>query len=173
MRDVIVTYRPSVRANRQRAIDTETGEVKLVWGLVGIRLRTPEDDFTDEDPTPTDPVDPVQPDTESPQESHAEAVCDGDPADSQKVSAIAEMEIDTESSIAESFSPDDRITGSGEVEVLAHSMLPCPDPVPVSTVSDGQQTMPLFVDDSDENSSNVLRYFPDLAQPSHRKRTER
>ncbi len=63
LRDIISTFRPEVKAARQRVVDPQTGEIKPIWGLVGIRLRTSEDDFPDDDPTSTDPVDPVSPNT--------------------------------------------------------------------------------------------------------------
>jgi len=167
MRDVIVTYRPSVIANRQRVVDTQTGEVRLVWGLVGIRLRTPEDDFPPDDPIPPDPV---EPDTGSPEEAHPEAICDGDPVDSTKLPDT--LGIEAERSIAGAFSPNDPTTGSPQPESPSQSVPSSPDPVPVSTTgSDVQQSLLLFEEGAQKNAVDVLTYFPDLAEPSHRRRT--
>lgn len=47
MHDVLMTYYPQIKATRQRVTDPQTGEITLVWGLTGIRLRTPEDDIED------------------------------------------------------------------------------------------------------------------------------
>lgn len=115
MRDVIMTYRPSVLANRQRMVDADAGEVKLVWGLVGIRLRTPADDFPEDDRTPNDPVDPLLPDTGYPQD---DAVCEGDPVNSENISDKEETDNKARDSVVESFSPHDWIIGSDRLRIL-------------------------------------------------------
>ena len=85
LRDIISTFRPEVKAVRQRVVDPQTGEIKALWGLVGIRLRTPTDDFPDDpDPSP-DPPDPVLPNIGSPQKADSDAIRSGDPVDSGKV----------------------------------------------------------------------------------------
>ena len=118
MRDVIMTYRPSVVATRRRITDAETGEVKLVWCLTGVRLRTPEDDLG-EDAMPTDPVDPGLMSTPEPHEPHRDAICDGDPVDPKKVSEEARDESSRDDHVEGVFLPDDRITGSKmAVEVI-------------------------------------------------------
>ncbi|MCC7207512.1 MAG: hypothetical protein IT323_09405 [Anaerolineae bacterium] len=111
MRDVIMTYWPSIAATRRWIADAETGEVKPVWGLVGVRLRTPEDDLG-EAATPTDPVDPEPESAPEPHEPHPDGVCDVDPVDLQKVSEESEDGVQPDERVEEVFLPDDRITGS-------------------------------------------------------------
>jgi hypothetical protein len=158
MRDVITTYRPSVTANRQRVVDSETGEIKLVWGLIGIRLRRPEDDLPD-----PDLVDPPLPDTGSPRNPQYDGRCDGDPVDSPKLSQKGKREASQIESPVESFSQDDRITGSDtpakphEEPIKPHD--PAPDPVPTQ----GQQAMFHNLEEVSDKESDVLRYFPYLA----------
>ena len=141
--------------------------------LTGIRLRTVEDDFPDNDPTPDDPVDPVPPDTGSGQAPGSEAIRSGDPVDSQKLFDKEEIGIVSSITVVESFSENHRITGSflqktpqdADTQAVVSS-----DPVvdPPNTI--GMQQA-LLIDSSEipPEKSDVLRYFPDLT-PSCSKR---
>jgi len=44
LRDMIYTYRQGVRPDKRRVKDANSSEVRLLWGLVGVRLRTVADD---------------------------------------------------------------------------------------------------------------------------------
>ena len=175
MRDVICTYRPNIEANRQRMADPQTGEIKLVWGLTGIRLRTVEDDFPDNDPTPDDPVDPVPPATGSGQEPHSEAIRSGDPVDSQKLSDKEEMEDVRSNAVVKSFPENHRITGSRQSETVPEGCnedTSSRDPVayPPNMISAQQ---PLLIEPglNQSEKTDVLRYFPDLMSTKRRKRS--
>lgn len=181
MRDVIMTYHPEVESKRQRVVDPQTGEVKLVWGLSGVRLRTLEDDFND-DPAPTDPVestpgdlvDPTLESTGSRQEADSQAIRSGDPMNSQKLPTIREKGPEGSPSIVESFSQNDRITGSG----TSNEPIKCDsgtglsdDPVgePHSGLGE-QQPLLLGQDASSSGMSDKLRYHPDLMPVQSRRR---
>lgn len=169
MRDVIMAYRPTVVANRQRIIDAATGEVKLVWGLVGVRLRTPDDDFSEDNRPPTDPLDPPPPTTGSPQNPDDDTRCDGDPIDSEKLLDLSEHEGSSPKSVVESFLPTDRIAGSAMPENPNSAALPLSDPVRDSNAETRPQQSTLFVSNElTSNLYNVLRYFPDLGSHASR-----
>ena len=172
LRDIISTFRPEVKAARQRVVDLQTGEIKPIWGLVGIRLRTPEDDFPDDDPTSTDPVDPVQPNIESPQKSGSDAIRSGDPVDSGK----SDYEIKEESAPAETeakeFRQNDRITGSAPSETAQLSgrdVIQPADPPAPSGVAVVRQALLLNENDLGIGKTDVLQYYPDLGSVSKRR----
>ncbi len=175
LRDIISTFHPEVKAARQRVVDPQTGEIKLIWGLIGIRLCTPADDFPD-DPEPSpDPVDPVPSDPGSPQKADSEAIRSGDPVDSPK----SDLEMKTESTQpeknSEEVSQNDRITGSTPPETEDEppcSGLPQPYPVADPPAHTTQQQPHLFEPDEQQPvKSDVLQYYPDLLPSSARRRS--
>jgi hypothetical protein len=140
-----------VTADRKRVNDPETGEIKLVWGLSGVRLRTPEDDFPDGDPGPNnpadpaadDPVDPVPESTGSGHNPDNQAGRSGDPVDSQKVLTVQNEGDRPQDPIMKSFSKNDRITGSGRVEARPKPDRRMParsDPVATKTRGNGKRS---------------------------------
>jgi len=174
LRDIISTFRPEVKAARQRVVDPQTGEIKPIWGLVGIRLRTSEDDFPDDDPTSTDPVDPVQPFTRSPQEPDNDAIRSGDPVDSGK----SDYEIEEGSAPpeieAKEFSQNDRITGSAPPEMAQLSgrdVSQPAEPPAESGTAVVRQTLLLNENDLGVGKTDVLQYYPDLGSSSKRRST--
>ncbi|MEP7288644.1 MAG: phage/plasmid primase, P4 family [Chloroflexota bacterium] len=158
MRDVITTYRPNVEASRQRVNDSQTGEIKLVWGLIGVRLRTIADDFPEEDPELPDPVPPTN---GSPQEGDSEATRSGDPVDSKKIFDNVEMDSVELNAVVEGFAPNDRITGSTPAAMAQKTD---------SSVGE-QQPLLLNTEATHSEKPDVLRYFPDLMRPVSRKRS--
>jgi len=174
LRDIISTFRPEVKAVRQRAVDPQTGEIKPIWGLVGIRLRTPADDFPDDDPTTPDPVDPVQPNTGSPQKADSDAIRSGDPVDSGKSDYEMKEEsapLDTE---AKEFRQNDRITGSASPETAQLSgrdVIQLADPPAQSGMAVVRQTLLLNENDLGVGKTDVLQYYPDLGLGSKRRST--
>jgi len=174
LRDIISTFRPEVKAARQRVVDPQTGEIKPIWDLVGIRLRTPADDFPDDDPTSTDPVNPVQPNTGSPREPDNDAIRSGDPVDSGKSDYEIKQEsapLDTE---ANEFRQNDRITGSVPPEMAqlpGQDVIQPADPPVQNGTAVVRQTLLLNENDLGLGKTDVLQYYPDLGASSKRRST--
>lgn len=170
MRDVICTYRPTITASRRRTVDPKTGEVKAIWGLVGVRLRTPFDDLPESD-------DPVEPETGSGDEGDNDAIRSSDPVDSSKLSETQEVADSTSESAIGKFSENDRITGSPLVETSPAT----PEYVPKvpDLLSDPALgtvcTQPTLLTPADMPPERVdlSRYFPDLAPNTQRSRSTR
>jgi P4 family phage/plasmid primase-like protien len=162
MRDVLTTYHPNVKATRRRVMDDQTGEIALLWGLDGLRLRTPEDDFAeldamdeaDETTTPSRSSDPIDEFTGSVNAADNDAVCVGDPVDSQNYSDPVETEAGDEN--AEEVVEIHRITGSGQPSANADAQ--------------GYCERPLFEESGTlhHQASEALRHHPDLAQNRRR-----
>ncbi len=159
MRDVLSTYHPQLKATRQRATDPQTGEITLIWGLSGIRLRTLEDDWTELEQDEAAEVedrsgDLAQEATGSGQETDADAVCVGDPVDSQNSSDPKEKAAIPEN--VEEFVEIDRITGSGQPSEDANT--------------NAFRECPLFEESGTlhHQASEALRHHPDLAQKRRR-----
>jgi len=162
MRDVLSTYYPQLKATRQRATDPQTGEITLIWGLAGIRLRNPEDDFaeldvleeTAESDLPIRSVDPVQETTGSCREVDKDAVCVGDPVDFQNFSDLKEKGAVDEN--AEEFVEIDRITGSGTPSE--------------HTTAQEYRERSLFEESGalHHQASEALRHHPDLVEKHRR-----
>jgi len=164
LRDIISTFRPEVTATRQRTVDPQTGEIKALWGLVGIRLRTPADDFPD-DPDPSS--DPVMPNTGSPQKAGSEAIRSGDPVDSGKVDHEMKRELVMPDAEVKEFSQNHRITGSAPPKTAqkadsdaALASDPVSDP---QRLANEQQWLLLAHDETWPGRSDALQYYPDLS----------
>ena len=174
LRDIISTFRPEVKAGRQRAVDPQTGEIKPIWGLIGIRLRTPADDFPDDDPTTPDPVDPVLPNTGSLQKADSDAIRSGDPVDSGKSDYELKEGSAPPDTEAQEFRQNDRITGSVPPEMAQLSdrdvIQPTDPPAPGGTVV-VRQALLLNENDLGVGKTDVLQYYPDLGSNSKRRST--
>ncbi len=154
MRDVLMTYHPQMKATRQCVIDPRTGEITLVWGLAGIRLRTPENDMEDWNEIGNEPDarsgDPAEECTESGEEIDNDAVCVGDLVDSQNYPDLKEK-VAADENTAE-FVEIDRITGSGAPSEEADASM--------------YRECPLFEESGTlhHQASEALRHHPDLAE---------
>ena len=175
LRDIISTFRPEVTATRQRVVDPQTGEIKALWGLIGIRLRTPADDFPDDPDPSSDPVDPVTPNTESPQKADGEAIRSGDPVDSGKVDHEMKAEVVAPDAEVKEFRQNHWITGSAPPRTAQKAdsgAALASDPVNDPTiVESGQRPLPLDQDEVRAAKSDVLRFYPDLMPSGSRKRS--
>ncbi len=101
LRDVIIGFWPGILSTKKRVFDAETGEIKPLWGLAGIRLR--RDDDPDEDLPDSCSTVPECSQNEICHESSDTAECSGVPSNSKNYSAI---QID---------SPDLQIVKAGQV----------------------------------------------------------
>jgi len=174
LRDIISTFRPEVKATRQRVVDPQTGEIKPIWGLVGIRLRTSEDDFPDDNPTSTNPVDPVPPNSGSTQKADSDTIRSGDPVDSDKSDYELKEEAVPPEIEAKEFRQNDRITGSAPPEMAQlspHAAIQPTDPPAQSGTAVARQALLLNENDLGVGKADVLQYYPDLGASSKRRST--
>ncbi len=86
LKDAIIGFRSGIISTKKRILDAETGEVKPLWGLAGIRLRRGDD--PDEDLADSRSTVPERSKNESVHEFTHTAECSGVPSDSKNYSAI-------------------------------------------------------------------------------------
>jgi hypothetical protein len=156
LRDTIMGFRSGIVSTKRRVYDAGSEDIKPLWGLVGIRLRRPDDPHEDLD-VPCSNVPEVFHEKAN-QESSADAICSGVPSESENSGTIKTVRINSEEMNVEKDQSQERNTGT------------LPDSVPEISVSiDGTQydaRQPIRSPISGDDGSSLTVDPPDTRFPT-------